>query len=93
MEIDEKVHQADDGKDHPAVGVAIWIGGLVIHSALQEKGDGVFLLAFVVFEQLQLHIGGNYHSTHYPRTDGSIAISGSSSPDIRLVSWFLSSIA
>ncbi len=36
MEIDEKIHQADDGKDHPAVGVAVWIGSVVIHSIFPE---------------------------------------------------------
>jgi hypothetical protein len=34
VEIDEKIDQADDGKDHPAVWVTVCIGGVVIHSIL-----------------------------------------------------------
>jgi len=32
VEIDEKVHQADNRKNHPAMGIAVWIGGMVVHS-------------------------------------------------------------
>ncbi len=31
VEIDEKVHHTDNGKDHPAVGIAICIVGAVSH--------------------------------------------------------------
>jgi hypothetical protein len=31
VEIDEKVHPADNGKDHPPVGIAIGMGGSISH--------------------------------------------------------------
>jgi hypothetical protein len=33
VKIDEKVHHADDGKNHPPVGVALWIGGVIFHES------------------------------------------------------------
>jgi len=36
VEIDEKVHQADDGKDYPAVGITVLIRGAVFHLIFPE---------------------------------------------------------
>jgi hypothetical protein len=46
VEINEKVHHADDGKDHPPVRVAVWIGDVVVHSIFQ----GLMKLAVTICE-------------------------------------------